>query len=114
MPRAATESIGANIPVVRFWEIVVEGTVLYGGRRSIFLRNGDITGPSFRNISRWSLWTGVPMMVTSGLLLFFMNWKSVVRAFSTIGALLKPGDKRRAKQALARKRNRKKIRRETE
>jgi len=27
---------------------------------------------------------------------------------------LKPGDKRRAKQALARKRNRKKIRRETE
>jgi hypothetical protein len=27
---------------------------------------------------------------------------------------LKPGDKRRAKQALARKRNRKKMRRETE
>jgi len=27
---------------------------------------------------------------------------------------LKPGDKRRAKQALARKRNRKKLRRETE
>src|SRR5262249_16383229 len=36
-----------------------------------------------------SLWIGVPMMVTSGLLLFFMNWKTVVRAFSTIGAFLK-------------------------
>jgi len=34
----------------------------------------------------------VPMLVTSGLLLFFMNWKSVVRAFSTIGAFFKKGE----------------------
>jgi uncharacterized oligopeptide transporter (OPT) family protein len=52
-----------------------------------FLRLGDIDAPSFRKISSWSLWIGVPMLVTSGLLLFFMNWKTVVRAFSTIGQL---------------------------
>ncbi len=49
-----------------------------------FLRTGDIEAASFRKISSWSLWIGVPMLVTSGLLLFFMNWKTVVRAFSTI------------------------------
>jgi OPT family oligopeptide transporter len=48
-----------------------------------FLRVGDIDAPSFRKISSWSLWIGVPMLVTSGLLLFFMNWRTVVRAFST-------------------------------
>jgi OPT family oligopeptide transporter len=52
-----------------------------------FLRTGDIEAASFRKISSWSLWIGVPMLVTSGLLLFFMNWKTVVRAFSTIGQL---------------------------
>jgi len=62
----------------------------------IFLRTGDITSPSFRNISRWSLWIGVPMMVTSGLLLFFMNWRSVARAFSTIGALFRTSASREA------------------
>ena len=45
--------------------------------------------PSFRRITSFGLWIGVPMMVTSGLLLFFMNWKTMVRAFSTIGAFLK-------------------------
>src|SRR5262245_50001912 len=54
-----------------------------------FLRAGVIEAPSFRKISTWSLWIGVPMMVTSGLLLFFMNWPTVVRAFGTIGAFLK-------------------------
>src|SRR5213076_878965 len=39
---------------------------------------------SFRRISAWSLWIGVPMLVTSGLLLFFVQWCTVVRAFGTI------------------------------
>src|ERR1043166_3387812 len=42
----------------------------------------------FRKISSWSLWIGVPMMGTSGLLLFFMNWKGVARAFSTLSNFL--------------------------
>src|SRR5213592_4469158 len=47
-------------------------------------------GGAFRRISTWSLWIGVPMMVTSGLLLFFIQWKTVVRAFSTITAMFRP------------------------
>jgi small subunit ribosomal protein S21 len=40
--------------------------------------------------------------------------EDVIKDIKKHSFYLKPGDKRRAKQALARKRNRKKIRRETE
>ena len=80
---------GAIMSFRTAWSLILGAVINYVWLAPIFLRNGDITGPSFRNISRWSLWIGVPMMVTSGLLLFFMNWKSVVRAFSTIGAFFR-------------------------
>ena len=78
---------GAIISFRTAWSLLLGAIVNYVWLAPIFLRNGDIAGPSFRNISRWSLWIGVPMMVTAGLLLFFLNWRSVVRAFSTIGSL---------------------------
>ncbi|HYM80051.1 MAG TPA: OPT/YSL family transporter, partial [Candidatus Limnocylindria bacterium] len=40
-------------------------------------------------ITSWSLWIGVPMMITSGLLMFFIQWKTVVRAFSSITAFFR-------------------------
>jgi uncharacterized oligopeptide transporter (OPT) family protein len=82
---------GAIISFRQAWSMLLGAVINYVVLAPIFLRAGDIASPSFRNISRWSLWIGVPMMVTSGLLLFFMNWRSVVRAFSTIGQLMKPG-----------------------
>jgi uncharacterized oligopeptide transporter (OPT) family protein len=80
---------GALMSFRTAWSLLLGAVINYVWLAPIFLAKGDITGPSFRNISRWSLWTGVPMLVTSGLLLFFMNWKSVVRAFSTIGAFFR-------------------------
>jgi OPT family oligopeptide transporter len=80
---------GALMSFRTAWSLLLGAVINYVWLAPIFLAKGDITGPSFRNISRWSLWTGVPMLVTSGLLLFFMNWKSVLRAFSTIGAFFR-------------------------
>jgi hypothetical protein len=48
----------------------------------------------FRNIVRWLMWPGVAMMVTAGLLSFFMQWRTVIRAFAGLGAMFrreKPG-----------------------
>jgi len=87
---------GAIMSFRTAWSLMLGAVINYVWLAPIFLRNGDITSPSFRNISRWSLWTGVPMMVTSGLLLFFLNWKSVVRAFSTITAMFQPTDHKHA------------------
>jgi len=79
---------GAIISFRQAWSMALGAVVNYAILAPHFMGT-DIQGPpSFRRISTWSLWIGVPMMVTSGLLLFFMNWKTVVRAFGTITAFL--------------------------
>ncbi|HTO92106.1 MAG TPA: OPT/YSL family transporter, partial [Candidatus Sulfotelmatobacter sp.] len=79
---------GAIISFRQAWSLFLGAIINYVVLAPIMLNAGDIEAPSFRRISSWSLWTGVPMMVTSGLLLFFMNWKTVIRAFSTITTFL--------------------------
>ena len=79
---------GALISFRQAWSMMLGAIINYVILAPMMLNAGVIEAPSFRKISAWSLWTGVPMMVTSGLLLFFMNWKTAVRAFSTIGAFL--------------------------
>ncbi|HVP37792.1 MAG TPA: OPT family oligopeptide transporter [Candidatus Saccharimonadales bacterium] len=81
---------GAIMSFRQAWSMMLGAAINYMVLAPIMLSAGIIEAPSFRRISSWSLWTGVPMMVTSGLLLFFMNWKTVVRAFSTITALFVP------------------------
>jgi OPT family oligopeptide transporter len=43
----------------------------------------------YRTIVSFSLWPGAAIMVTSGLLTFGLQWRTVLRAFSGIGKLLK-------------------------
>lgn len=43
----------------------------------------------FRNIVKWLMWPGVAMMVAAGLLSFFMQWRTVLRAFKGLSDLLK-------------------------
>lgn len=79
---------GALISFRQAWSMLLGAIINFGVLAPIMLQRGDIEAPSFSRISRWSVWTGVPMLVTSGLLLFFMNWKTVVRAFGTITAFI--------------------------
>jgi len=79
---------GAIMGFRQAWSLMLGAFINYVILAPHFLRLGVIEAPSFRKISAWSLWIGVPMMVTSGLLLFFMNWKAVVRAFSTLTSFL--------------------------
>ena len=80
---------GAIIGMRQAWSLMLGTLINYAVLAPIFLDQGVIAGPGFRRISSWSLWIGVPMMVTSGLLMFFMQWRTVVRAFSTITALFR-------------------------
>jgi len=84
---------GAIMGFRQAWSLMLGTVINYGLLAPMMLDAGVIPGSpggAFRRISTWSLWIGVPMMVTSGLLLFFLQWKSVVRAFSTITAMFKP------------------------
>lgn len=82
---------GAIMGFRQAWSLMLGAIINYAILAPIMLDAGVIETASFRKISSWSLWIGVPMMVTSGLLLFFMQWKTVVRAFGTITAFLKRG-----------------------
>jgi OPT family oligopeptide transporter len=55
----------------------------------------------FRNVVRWLMWPGVAMMVTAGLLSFFMQWRTVLRAFSGIAAMFKKGPSKTGADPLA-------------
>ena len=39
-------------------------------------------GPGFADVTRWSLWIGMPLMVVSSLVSLGFGWRSVARAFS--------------------------------
>lgn len=47
----------------------------------------------FKNIVRWLMWPGVAMMVSAGLLSFFMQYKTVLRAFRGLANLFYKNDK---------------------
>ena len=48
----------------------------------------DVTNAvDYDGLIEWTLWAGVACMVTSGLLTFGMQWRSALRAFSSLGNL---------------------------
>lgn len=84
---------GAIMGFKQAWSLLLGTLVNYAVLAPMMMDAGIIPtsgGGALRRISSWSLWIGVPMMVTSGLLLFFMQWKTVTRAFGTIGAMFQP------------------------
>ncbi len=52
-------------------------------------QNRTVNYGGFRNIVRWLMWPGVAMMVTAGLLSFFMQWRTVLRAFGGLAAMFR-------------------------
>jgi OPT family oligopeptide transporter len=78
--------------------MVLASLVNYGVVAPWILSKGGITKLGYRGIVSWSLWPGAALMVTSGLLTFALQWRTVVRAFKGLGAAFKkreahaPGD----------------------
>jgi len=78
--------------------MLVAALVNYGVIAPIALDHGAIkthAGPDglpalgYRAVVSFSLWPGAAIMVTSGLLTFALQWRTVLRAFSGFGKLLK-------------------------
>ncbi len=55
----------------------------------------------FRQLVQWTLWGGTACMVTSGILSVFLQWKSVARAFKSLGSMLSKKDASSAKDPMA-------------
>ena len=51
-------------------------------RAGVIAASDPVRGLGFSDITRWSLWTGVPIMVVSSLVSLAFSWKTIGRAFS--------------------------------
>ena len=67
--------------------MMVGGTLCWAVFVPIMQYHGVITGSGFRDVVQWTLWGGVACMVTSGLLSFALQWRSVFRSFRNLGKM---------------------------
>ena len=56
----------------------------------------DASALGYRAIVQWSTWAGASIMVTSGLFMFALQWKTIKRAFSGITSIFRPKSERKA------------------
>ncbi|MEI7899575.1 MAG: OPT family oligopeptide transporter [bacterium] len=67
--------------------LLISSTLCWAVFVPLLQHHGVITGTGFRELVQWTLWGGTACMVTSGLLGFLLQWKSLVRAFSSLGSM---------------------------
>jgi uncharacterized oligopeptide transporter (OPT) family protein len=77
------------------WSLLLGGGLTYVFLAPALLESGAITGTGYKAIVAWTLWPGAAVLVGSGLTTFALDYKSVLRSFSGLAAML-PG---RAKTA---------------
>ncbi len=75
------------------WSMLLSAIATYGVLAPIMVAKGVIPQVSYRAIVQWSLWGGAAILVSSGLLSFAFQWRSVARSFRELAALI--GDRGR-------------------
>ena len=78
---------GAIIGMKVAWSMLAGGILNYFFLAPYIYEKGIIPGPGYKNIVSWSLWGGTALMVTSGLLTFCFQWKTVWRAIAGTGRI---------------------------
>ena len=80
---AAGAIMGLRVCITMF----ISGTLCWAVFVPLLQHQGAITGSGFRELVQYTLWGGTACMVTSGLLGFLLQWKSVARAFRSLGGM---------------------------
>lgn len=73
------------------WSLLLGATINYGFLAPWAASVGaiDTTKLGYRAIVQWSTWAGASLMVTSGLFMFALQWKTALRAFSGISNIFR-------------------------
>jgi len=75
------------------WSMLAGSVTAWMVFAPILQHRGVIEGAGYTAIVPWTLWGGVACMVTSSLLSFAMQWRTALRAFTDLGAMV--GGRRR-------------------
>jgi uncharacterized oligopeptide transporter (OPT) family protein len=67
------------------------GGIFFFGIMGPWLVNNGYAQPGYTGIVKWTLWPATAMMVANGLLAFAFKWRTVLRAFSGLTAMLGGG-----------------------
>ncbi len=67
--------------------MLIGGTLCWGVFVPILQQQGVITGSGFRDEVQWTLWGGTSCMVVSGILGFFLQWRTALSAFRGFGKM---------------------------
>ncbi|MDH7500722.1 MAG: OPT family oligopeptide transporter [candidate division NC10 bacterium] len=92
---------GAIIGIRVAWSMLLAGWFNYGYLAPLMYRKGVIEELGYRGIVFWSLWGGTAIMLTSGLLTFVFQWRTIGRAFSGLQKILNPGEAKVQDQRIA-------------
>lgn len=82
---------GAIIGIRVGWSMLLGAFINFGFLAPKMYEIGAIEGLGYRGIVGWSLWGGAALMVTSGLLAFAFQWRTIGRAFSGLVRMVRPG-----------------------
>jgi uncharacterized oligopeptide transporter (OPT) family protein len=69
------------------WSMLLGAVFTYGFLAPAMVDRGFITEVAYRPINTWMLWTGAALLVSSGLLSFAFQWRSVVNSFKGLSGI---------------------------
>jgi OPT family oligopeptide transporter len=92
---------GAIIGIRVAWSLLLGGLFNYAFLAPWMYEKGVIEELGYRGIVSWSLWGGTAIMLTSGLLTFAFQWRTIGRAFSGVARILKQGEVKAQDKRLA-------------
>lgn len=78
------------------WSMLLGAVVTYGVLAPAMVARGAIETVTYKAIVQWSLWAGAAVLLSSGLLSFAFQWRSVARSFRELAALVHIGRERGA------------------
>jgi OPT family oligopeptide transporter len=70
------------------WSMLLSALGTYGVLAPIMVEKGVIPQVTYRAIVQWTLWGGAAILVSSGLLSFAFQWRSVAKSFRELAALI--------------------------
>jgi OPT family oligopeptide transporter len=78
---------GALVSFKTGWSMLLGAIFTYGFLAPEMVSRGVIPEVSYKAINAWALWTGAAVLVSSGLLSFAFQWRSVARSFKALSGL---------------------------
>jgi uncharacterized oligopeptide transporter (OPT) family protein len=78
---------GALVSFKTGWSMLLGAIFTYGFLAPEMVSRGVIPEVTYKAINGWALWTGASVLVSSGLLSFAFQWRSVARSFKALSGL---------------------------